>query len=180
MTKTDYVVVGRVAKPHGIKGEFRIQSYADSPSFFSGVETIFFGSETRGAHVDPKPYKLISARPHKENVLAVVEGINDRNDAERLRGFDVFVRAEELPLIDDDEVYLHEIFGFDVINVQDNTRIGILNGVLEMPQQEVWSIGTDSGKEVLFPANEETVVAIDLDEKTVSVDPPEGLLELYL
>ncbi len=180
MTKTDYVLVGRIAKPHGVKGEFRIQSYADSPSFFSEIEKIYLGSEKDDSYANLKAYTLVSARPHKEFVLAVVKGIESRDDAERIRGRNVYVPSDVMPLIDDDEVYLHEIFGFDVINVNDDTRIGVLEGVLEMPEQEVWSIRTDSGKEVLFPAHEKSVVSIDLDEETITIDPPEGLLDLYL
>ncbi|WP_018124483.1 ribosome maturation factor RimM [Desulfovibrio oxyclinae] len=168
-----FVTVGRVVKPHGIRGEFSMRLYADSPSLFDEVDRVFLDMGGRR----PKRYTVAKWRMHKGLVLVTLEGVDDRTAAEGLRGADVQVRKRDLPPPDEDEVYLHELEGCDVV-LPDGAPLGVLTGFIETPQQDTWSITTPEGRELLLPAVPEFVLDIDLDDKRIVVDPPEGLADV--
>ena len=171
--------IGRVVKPHGLRGEFSVDCRADTPFFFARLTAL---------HVGPAPGKLRplaveSMRMHKGLPLFKVRGVGDRDRAEDLRGLEVYVRGEELPGIGEREVYLHELEGIEVLVRRGESRelLGRVTEVLTPgPEQEIWVIRTDAGQEVLFPAAEEFVLELDLDKGRAVIDPPPGLLELYL
>ena len=90
---------------------------------------------------------------------------------------EIVVPADEMPELDEGEVYLHELVGFDVV-LLDGAKVGLLEGFLDVPGQDVWIIRSPEGKEILLPAHEETVPEIDMDERRIVINPPPGLLEL--
>ena len=116
---------------------------------------------------------------HKERPLLLLEGVADRTAAEALRGCKLFVRREDLPEPDDDEVYLEDLLDCDVV-LPDGARIGRLDHFEYPAGLEMWVIMTDDDKEVLFPARPEFIVGFDLEIPAVVIDPPEGLLDIYL
>lgn len=170
----EYVTVGRVVKPHGIRGEFCIVSYADSPLLFDEVPAVWLQTD-KGK---PSKFKIKSWREHKKQVLMVVQGVADRNRAEELRGADVLVLAKDLPDLEDDQVYLYQLVGF-AVTLEDGSPVGELTNFLETPGQDTWIITGPDDREILFPAVAELVLDIDLDSETIVIDPPEGLLELF-
>lgn len=168
------VVVAEVVKPHGIRGEICIHSFADSPSLFGLVHELVL---EKGGRTQVR--RLQSWREHQGRVLVRLEGVADRNAAEDLRGWTVLVDADALPEVEDDEVYLREIIGF-AVQLADGTSLGELSGVIETPGQDTWTIDAPGGSEILLPAVPEFVLEIDMDTQRIVVDPPEGLLDLYL
>lgn len=171
----DLVLVGKVIKPHGIRGEICVESYADSPALFFGIDAVLLGSG-RGK---PARFELSAARAHKDRLLLTLKGVGDRNRAEELRGREIFVPESALPELDDDEFYLRDLLGLDVL-LEDGSRLGVLDNFMETAGQIVWSITHDSGKEILLPAVSEFLVAVDPDAGSITVAPPEGLVEMYL
>ncbi|WP_022662290.1 ribosome maturation factor RimM [Paucidesulfovibrio longus] len=171
----ELVLVGKVIKPHGIRGEICVESYADSPALFFGLDAVLLGTG-RGK---PTRFEIRAVREHKDRLLLTFAGVADRNRAEELRGRDVYVREGELPELDDDEYYLRDLLGMDVL-LEDGSRLGVLENFLETSGQIVWSIRHDSGKEILLPAVREFLVDLDEDAGVVTVAPPEGLVEMYL
>lgn len=170
----EFVLVGKVVKPHGIRGEFCIKSFADSPFLFDEVKRIFLREGKRR----PQPVTVQSWREHKGMVLLAVNQVADRNRSEALRGAEVLVRAADLPDIGDDEFYLYQVEGFAVA-LEDGTAVGTLTGFIEAPGHDVWVITTAGNKEVLLPAVEEFLVDVDMEGDTIVIDPPEGLIDLY-
>ncbi|CCH48932.1 ribosome maturation factor RimM [Pseudodesulfovibrio piezophilus] len=174
--RTDgFIQVGGVAKPHGIRGEFCIKSYADSPSLFGSVAALFL----QDGNKPPKPFVLRSWREHKGLVLLKCQGVDDRDEAEALRGFAVLVHEDDLPAPEEGQHYLYEMLGCRV-RLQDGADLGTLEQFFETAEQDTWVIITDDGKEILLPAVPEFVLDVDLDEEVILVDPPEGLIDLYL
>jgi 16S rRNA processing protein RimM len=121
---------------------------------------------------------VASCRPHQGRALLTIEGVTDRDAAELLRGMEVLVEASKLPEISEDEVYLHDIVGFDAV-LEDGSKVGTLEGFLDVPGQDVWIILGPDGREILLPAHDETIVEIDTQARRIVVDPPPGLLDLY-
>lgn len=170
----DLVVVGTIVKPHGIKGELCAICHADSPSLLLAVSSVFLMSK-RGA---PEPHTVKSMRMHKGRPLLTLKGVSDRNRAEELRGCDIAVRRQDLPDTGDGEVYLHDIIGFTVC-LEDGTELGPFTRFMETPATEVWIVDHPKG-EIMLPAVDEVVLDIDVDQRRITVSPPEGLLDLYL
>lgn len=175
----DFINVGRVVKIHGIKGEVCIDFNADSLNLLEGG--LFLKS--RDGHEQPREYKIKSLRMHQGRPLVLLEGVSDRNAAELLRNLLVLVPRDRLPEAGEDEVYLDELPGLNVFLRQEDgsaVRLGLLDRVDTPAGQELWTIVTPEGNEILFPAVEEFVLSIDTDEGSVLIAPPPGLLDLYL
>lgn len=174
--RTDgFILVGGVAKPHGIRGEFCIKSYADSPSLFGRVAALFLQDGKKR----PEPFVVKSWREHKGLVLLKCQGVDDRNRAEELRGREVLIHKDDLPELDQGEHYLVDMMGCRVA-LEDGTDVGVLEAFYETAEQDTWVIMTDDRKEVLLPAVPEFVLDVDLDREIITIAPPEGLLDLYL
>ncbi|MEF2143884.1 MAG: ribosome maturation factor RimM [Desulfovibrionaceae bacterium] len=169
------VLVGRVVKPHGIRGELCVESYADSPSLFPQLESVLLGSGSK----KPTRFGVASVRPHQGRMLLTLEGVADRTRAESLRGLDVFVPESTLPELDEDEFYLHDLLGLDVLQ-EDGTCLGVLEHFIEAGGQLTWAILHESGREILLPGVPEFILDVDIDAGKVVVAPPEGLVDLYL
>lgn len=97
-----------------------------------------------------------------------------------LRGQTLLIPESALPELDEDEVYLHDMLGLSVVLDATGQKLGVLDHVLFHGEQELWSILTPEGKEILLPAVPEFVADIDLDTEIIRITPPEGLLELYM
>jgi 16S rRNA processing protein RimM len=205
------VAVGRVTKPHGIRGEFCVESHADSPLLFAPGRTVFLAlpemarprpgpsgkapqpgkaaqhaaSSAKAARpgkpvlARPKAFEVATMRTHGDRLLLTFKGIADRNFAETLRGAEVLVAEADLPEPDEGEVYLHALLGCRVL-LADGTPVGIFESILNTPAHDTWVIRAANGREVLFPAVPEFFVSLDPDKGEIRIDPPAGLIELYM
>lgn len=165
--------MGTLARPHGIKGELCIDWHADSPLL---LETPLW---LRQGSAPPRRVRPLAVRSHKGRPLLMLEGVNDRTAAEALRGAALLVRREDLPPPAADEAYLHDLLGCAVL-LPEGGRLGRLDHVEYPGGQEVWSIRTEDEREVLFPARPEYILHLDPQIPAVTIDPPPGLLEIYL
>lgn len=170
----EWLHMGTIRHPHGIKGEFCIDWYADSPLL---LRTPLWLQGHSGEA--PCAIRILSIRTHKGRPLIQIAGVEDRTAAENLRGRKIFMRHVDLPEPKHNEAYVQDLLGCDVL-LADGSRLGRLDHVEYPAGQEIWSILTDTGCEVLFPARSEFILSFDKNAAAVSIAPPEGLIELYL
>lgn len=180
------VAVARVAKAHGIRGELSMDSHADSPLLFAPGKTLFLAAPLpRGTALGrPRPYVVAASRDNNGRLLVTLEGVADRNAAEALRGAEVLVPQAELPPPDEGEEYLHRLLGARVL-LADGSLVGVFEAILDTPGQLTWVIRAPgakgkNGAEILFPAVPEFLLGLDADAGEIVIDPPPGLIELYL
>ena len=168
-----FVLLGVVARPHGIRGELAVDWYAEAnPGDFPRLWLCRRGEE-------PRAVALAASRQHKGRPLVTLEGVTSRDEAEALRGAALCVPRADLPAPPEGEVYLADLMGADVV-LPDGSRLGRLDHV-ELPAgREVWAIRTDDGREILFPAQADFIRSFDLAGRKVCIDPPPGLLDVYL
>lgn len=171
----ELVLVGRIGKPHGVRGEVSVHSHAQSPELFDHLEEVHLLARDGSV----RTYALKSWRPHGKGVLLTLAGVEDRDQAALLTGQDLAVNEADLPEPEEDEVYLHDLLGLEVRDAE-GAVLGRFEHFLETAEHDVWVIEHPSGKEILLPAVEEVIQEIDLDAGTITVDPPDGLLDLYL
>lgn len=176
----DFIEVGCIVKAHGIRGEVCIDYNADSPDLLRGSVYLAPAGPGRAA---PKRYSLKNMRMHQGRPLLTLEGVPHRTAAELLRGQRVFIPEDRLPELEPDEIYMSELPGLEVMARGEDGRLGPLGTLTRadiQAGQELWTITTPEGREVLFPATGEFVESIDMDENRVVIAPPPGLLEIYL
>ena len=123
----------------------------------------------QGDNGSPQPYRLLSARSHRRFVVALLEGIRTRAEAEQLRGKTVLVDAAELPLLDADEYYWHEILGMRVVT-EDGGSVGIITEIFPTGSNDVYVV-QEGGRETLIPALKEVIVSIDKKARTMVIRP---------
>ena len=171
----DLVEIGTLARPHGIRGEIRVNYYADSLELLRG-DVVYL----QAGNKPPRKMEIDTVRMHQGTPLIRFVAAPDRTAAEFLRGQTLLIPESALPELDEDEVYLHDMLGLSVVLDATGQKLGVLDHVLFHGEQELWSILTPEGKEILLPAVPEFVADIDLDTEIIRITPPEGLLELYM
>jgi 16S rRNA processing protein RimM len=167
------LVVGRIGKAHGLRGEVTVEVRTDDPELrFAPGAVLDTDPALRG------PLTVASGRVQGGRLVLRFEGVADRTGAEGLRNTLLIVEADpdELPE-DPDEFYDHQLVGLRVVTV-DGQQVGTVAEMLHLPTQDLFAVTRQDGREVLIPFVEEIVPDVDLEEGTVLVDPPAGLLEL--
>lgn len=175
MPASSLVVLGRLTKPHGVKGDIRVEYYADSAELLEKPLML------RAGRFAPRPVRIRDWQLWKDQLILSIEGCNDRSAAEQLRGQELLIDASFLPEAEEDEPYLRDLIGLSV-RLEDGTVVGELEDIDFPAGQEMWSIRApeaEGGHEILFPAVPEFVLDIDLSAGTATIAPPEGLLDLY-
>ncbi len=166
MTHNDkLIVIGRVVKPFGIRGEIRIAPYTESFEAFENSADIFVGNDI---------YSVISLRFHKGGILAFLNGIETRDQAQTITGELVSTQVVNLPPKEDDEVYWHELIGLRAKTV-DGRDLGAITGIIPTGANDVLEIEGSLG-EILLPVIDDVVIEINVEEGVVIVDPLEGLV----
>ncbi|HZU47093.1 MAG TPA: ribosome maturation factor RimM [Mycobacterium sp.] len=168
------LVVGRVAKAHGVTGEVVVEVRTDEPDtrFAPGSVLRAKGSD------DERSYVVDAARPHGGRLLVRLAGVADRDAADALRGSLLVIDSADLPPIDDpDEYYDHQLEGLRVRTIT-GQDIGTVAEVLHTAAGELLAINRGDAGELLVPFVSAIVTSVSLDSRTVEIDPPEGLLEL--
>jgi len=169
------LVVGRVAKAHGVTGEIIVEIRTDDPDIRFAPGSSLRGRPSRGG--PESRYVVESVREHSGRLLVRLDGVADRNAAESLKGTVFVVDSADLPPIEDpDEFYDHQLEGLRVMT-STGTPVGSVTEVLHTAAGELLSVRTEEG-EVLVPFVSAIVTSVSLADKTIEIDPPDGLLEL--
>ncbi|REF35197.1 ribosome maturation factor RimM [Thermasporomyces composti] len=162
------VVVGRVGRAHGVRGEVAVDVRTDTPELRFAPGVVF---STEAGQLTVR-----STRWHGSRLLVSFEGIHDRTAAERLRGVLLVADVpEDERLEDPDEFYDFQLVGLGVRTV-DGEPVGEVTEVVHLPMQELLAVRRDDGSEVLVPFVSEIVPDVDLGSRTITIDPPPGLL----
>lgn len=167
------LVVGRIGRAHGLKGDVSVEVSTDEPELRLGPGAVL---ATDPASVGPLTVE--SGRVHSGRLLLRFAGVTDRNGAEALRGTLLIAQVdpEERPE-DPEEYYDHQLVGLDVL-LSDGTAVGELTEVIHLPYQDLLTVRTPDGVEVLVPFVERIVPTVDLANQRVVIDPPPGLIDL--
>ena len=169
----EYLVIGKVLKPHGVKGDLRVRYYnPEDPLFLSRYKRLYLKDERRGLL---RPFKVLKVRPHKDLLIVSLEGLRDREDAERWRGSEVLVRREDLPPLEEDEYYWEEIIGLEVFT-KEGESLGRVTSIWRTGGSDVYVVEGEKG-EIMLPAIKQVVLEVDREGGRMVVELLEGLLE---
>lgn len=168
-----YLLLGEVLRPHGVRGELRMRVLTDYPERIPQIERVYLGQNAYDHHA--VPFQVEHMRPHKGYGLLKLKTINNRNDAEVLRGLFVMVQRDAAVPLEDDEIYLYQLIGMQVITTED-LLLGELTEVIETGANDVYVVQSRRYGEVLIPVTPDTIVNTDPDSNRIRVRLPEGLL----
>lgn len=118
MSESKRILVGKIVAPQGIRGEVRVQSFAENPVDFKKFKI-------QSAMFNDADFKFVRTVPNSTVVIAKIRGFDDRNAAETLRGTELFIERDALPDLAKNEYYQADLIGFDV--VRDGKKIGVVD-----------------------------------------------------
>ncbi len=171
------MIVGRVRKAHGIRGELLVEPITDAPDavFVSG-RRFFAGTATGDPSPDGQQLHVTAVRQHMDSIRLTIRGIADRTAADLWRGRFLLAPKDELPPPAEDEVYLHDLLGMRVMH-EDGRALGTVADTYDLPQGLMLDVRPVTGGTTYFiPWRDEILVAVDEVARVITVNPPEGLL----
>jgi 16S rRNA processing protein RimM len=174
---TDYFVVGRVRRAHGIRGELVVETLTDAPdAIFAPGRRVFAGDADGRPTRDALELKVERSSPFKGGLIVSIEGITDRNTADAWRDRTFLVPEDEVDPPGEDEMFLHDLVGMEVVTAS-GEKVGSIKQLFELPQGIVFEVERPNKGTVMLQWNDETVTEVDPDARIVHIDPLEGLLD---
>lgn len=170
------LVIGRVGRAHGVRGEVSVAVRTDQPEERFAVGAVVLARDNSAATGGDR-LTVSSARWHGPRLLLAFEGVVDRTGAEGLRGRLLIVDADPGERTEDpDDFYDHQLIGLSV-RVPDGAPVGTVEEVIHLPMQDLLSVRRPDGSEVLVPFVRDIVPDVDLSGGHATIDPPAGLLD---
>ncbi len=167
------VVIGRIGRAHGVRGEVAVDVRTDEPE-----QRFAVGVRLQTDPASAGPLTVAAARPHTGRLLVRFREVPDRNAAEGLRGVLLTVPATEVTAdpADAEEFYDHQLVGLRVHD-QTGIAVGEVAGVLHTPAQDLLVVRREAGGEALVPFVSELVPTVDLEHGSLTVADRPGLLD---
>lgn len=167
----EYILLGKVSKPHGIRGEIKVYPYSGQPENFFAYSKVFMSPDTGS---DMQRYAVEQCRVQGKMAVLKLTGCSNREEAQQLVGREVWLRRRDLPELDDTEYYWLDLENKLVVT-EDGSELGKVAAVFSTGAHDIISV-TGSGREYLIPVHEEFIVRID--EIKVVLRLPPGLLDI--
>ena len=174
----EWLVVGLITSPHGINGKIKIKSLSDFEERFikPGKRWIQKEKET------PAEIELTSGfkHPGKDSFIISFKGINNRNEAEKLRKYKILVKINDIPKLKKEEYHLNELVNLNV-KISENSQLKTIGNVINLQNEKNNLLVIKllkNNKEVLVPFVKEIIPVVDIKNKFLIITPPLGLLDL--
>ncbi len=164
-----FLETGKITGTHGLKGEVRVQPWADSPEFLTEFDELYLDNGAR-------KIVITSSRVHKGMLIMKIKGVDSIEDADRLRNRILYMNRDDVEL-EDGAYFIQDLIGLDVIDDDTGERLGTLADVSETGANDVYHVRTGDGREVLIPVIPDVVREISLEDGCVRIFRMKGLFE---
>lgn len=164
--------IGKVINTHGIKGEVKVKQITDFVERFA-VDSVVYLIDKEEKLVT---LEIASVRTQKDYLLIQFTGYDSIDQVEVFKGHLLKIKQEQLTPLKEHEFYFHEIIGCTVSDI-DGNEIGKVDSILTPGANDVWVVKNDQQKEFLIPYIKDVVKEVDVDNKQITIEPMEGLLE---
>ncbi len=172
MTKEECYQLGKITKPFGFKGQVVMFLDVDCPDDYAELDSAFI--DIKGNLV-PYFFKIENINGNK--AIATFEELKPE-EAQALVGHEMYLPLDMLPKLTGNQFYFHEVVGFRVID-EEHGDIGVIQSIIEYPAQPLFQIDKD-GTEILIPVIDPIIKSVNRMLKTITIDAPAGLIDLYL
>jgi len=174
MRKEDCFYLGKVVSKYSFKGEVLVKLDTDEPEIYENMESVFVSLGN-----DLVPFFISRCRLHKSDLLRIdFEDVKDEPSADRIMGAELYLPLELLPPLSGNKFYFHEVIGFSLVD-RVHGDIGTIRAINDNVSQALFEAQKD-GKDLLIPISDEIIEKVDRQKRTIHVNAPEGLVELYL
>jgi len=184
MAEPEYAIVGLIRKAQGIRGEVVIEPLTDKPDVvFASGSRVFAGTpdgdlaivtDVKGEEETPT-LTVVGTKPFKKGLIVQFEELQDRDSAELWRGRYLLAPFAELPPLQEDEVYLHDLIGMSVVSTN-GEPLGAVTTFYELPQGIMLDVKTKGGSTII-PYRPEIIVRTDIGERRIVIDDTIGLFD---
>ena len=164
-----YLETGKITGTHGLRGEVRVQPWADSPEFLAEFDELYLD---KGA----KKIEITSARVHKNMLIMKIKGVDTIDDADRLRNKVLYMNRDDVEL-EEGAYFIQDLIGLDVIDDDTGERLGRVDDVSETGANDVYHVKTDDGNVYLIPVIPDVIREVSLEEGCVRIFRMKGLFE---
>lgn len=171
MPPVRYVAVGRVGRPHGVRGEVRVEVGSGLPLGLGGYSRVYLGKAG-----DPRPAEVESARLHGRFLLVKFAGVDDVDAARALVHFVLSVERAEMPPLGEGEYYHADLLGCRVVD-EGGAELGRAVDVFSSGAHDLLVVAGSDRREWMLPVLQSTVLGMDLEAGEIRVRVPDGLLE---
>lgn len=169
MQEDDLLLIGKIVGVHGLKGNVKVYSYAESPTIFHSGNPVFIKKES-GQSIS---YTVVRATSLKRTVLLSLKDVSTVDMAKALVGSDLFIEKTLLPELEEGTYYWHDIIGLSVW-IADDVCLGRIESIIQTGSNDVFVVKKNN-EEILIPAIESVILEIDFKQKMMWIDLPEGL-----
>jgi len=163
----EYLVIGFLRRPHGVKGEILMDLHTDFPERLKIGRTLFLGD----AHT---PAVLTGARSQGAAMLVQLQGVGTPEAAGKLRNTWVSVRRSDVPGLPAGQIYQHDLIGLSVVD-EESVPLGRITEIIETGANDVYVVTPDKGAELLLPAIPSVILDLDLAARRMRVHVLDGL-----
>jgi len=164
-------VIGRILKPHGVKGDVRVFPETDDPSRFKRLDKVCVRFEDSREALD---LGIAGVRPAQQFVLIKFEGIDSMDAAERLRGGLISIADEQALPLEADEYYVRDLYDMPVVT-EAGEYLGVIADVLETGAHDVYVVRQENGNDILIPAVKQYIISVDVKARVMKVQLAEGM-----
>ena len=173
-----WLIVGLITSPQGINGKIKVKSLSDFEERFTEAGKRWIQKENE----TPREFELTHGfkKPGKELFIITFKGINNRNQAENLKGYKILVKVDSIPKLNKGEFHLTELVNLKV-KILENNQLHIIGKVINLANEKNNLLVIQllkNNKEVLIPFVKEIVPIVDIKKQFIIITPPLGLLEL--
>lgn len=171
--KNEFFYLGTLTKPFGLKGDLCAFFDSDNPENYADLDAVFLDLD--GEKI---PYNIerIAYRGNKQFVIKFQD--IPANEARDFAGVELYLPMCQLPKLSGNQFYFHEVIGFKVVD-ELKGDIGICQDFLEVSNNPIMQVDHD-GTEILIPASQRFITGVDRENKILSIQAPEGLIDVYL
>jgi 16S rRNA processing protein RimM len=166
----DSLALGILGRPHGVRGELVFHTFNPDGAQLSELSLPLAVELRRGSAT--RPAVVSAARPFKDGSLVRLEGVQTREEAAAMTGYELCVARALLPALADDEFYIDDLIGCAVFDLEGRSR-GRVTAVFWNGSHDVLTVVDDAGQELLVPAVPDFLSSVDLPGKRIVVDPHE-------
>ena len=162
------IKIGKIVNTVGLKGEVKVYNYSDSIEIYETIESIY---------VEDRLTVIENVRAQKNMVILKLEGADDRNAAEALRGKELYITEDDLPELPEGQYYVRDLIGMSVTE-EDGNLLGHVTDVLQNTAQDIFEVESENGKQLLIPKVDQFVLDIDAEKREITIRLIEGMLDL--
>ena len=164
-----YLEIGKIVGTHGIKGEVRVQPWADSGEFLLGFKKLY------GENGTPC-YQIKNARVHKSMVIAKLAGVDSIEQADTLRGRVLYMDRDDARL-PEGRYFIQDLIGLRVVDADSGEEYGVVTDVFNTVANDVYSLRAPDGKEHFIPAIDQVLAGTDLETGIIKIHPMKGMFD---